>query len=98
MSVVFNLIIVLLLILLNGVFAMAELAVVSARRSRLRQMAARGSQGAQTALSLAEAPNRFLSTVQVGITLVGIFAGAFGGATIAQPLAELLDPHPHRHV
>jgi len=89
-----NVIIVLLLILLNGVFAMAELAVVSARRGRLRQMAEGGNKGAETALSLAETPNRFLSTVQVGITLVGIFAGAFGGATIAAPLAEVLEGVP----
>ena len=93
-DVAINLIIVLLLILLNGVFAMAELAVVSARRARLQQMAEEGNKGAETALSLAETPNRFLSTVQVGITLVGIFAGAFGGATIAAPLASLLEGIP----
>lgn len=102
MSGVFlNLTIVLLLIVLNGVFAMAELAVVSARRARLRQMAEAGDKGAETALALAETPNRFLSTVQVGITLVGIFAGAFGGATIAAPLARLLAGvpliGPYRH-
>lgn len=93
-GVVFNFGVVLLLILINGVFAMAELAVVSARRARLRQMSEEGNKGAETALSLAETPNRFLSTVQVGITLVGIFAGAFGGATIAQPLADLLEGIP----
>lgn len=89
-----NTIIVFLLILLNGLFALSELAVVSARRTRLRRMAGEGVRGAQTALDLAASPNRFLSTVQVGITLVGIFAGAFGGATIAGPLAELLAPLP----
>lgn len=82
--------IVLLLILLNGIFAMAEIAVVSARRVRLQQMAMRGDRGAQVALQMAQSPNRFLSTVQVGITLVGIFAGAYGGARIAAPLAEIL--------
>ncbi|MDS4041469.1 MAG: hemolysin family protein [Candidatus Competibacter sp.] len=78
--------IVLLLILLNGFFAMAELAVVSSRKARLRQMADAGQWGAATALRLAENPGRFLSTVQIGITLIGIFAGAFGGATLAEEL------------
>ncbi len=82
--------IVLLLILVNGLFAMAEIAVVSARRVRLQQMAIGGDRGAQVALQMARSPNRFLSTVQVGITLVGIFAGAYGGARIAAPLAETL--------
>ena len=78
--------IILLLIALNGFFAMAELAVVSARKGRLRQMADAGQCGAATALRLAEQPGRFLSTVQIGITLIGILAGAFGGATLAQSL------------
>ena len=80
----------LLLILLNGLFAMAEIAVVSANRIRLEQRAAAGSRGARRALELAQSPNRFLSTVQIGITLVGVFAGAFGGATLAEPFAEVL--------
>src|SRR5829696_7033382 len=66
---------------------MSELAVVSARRVRLEQRARKGDAGARIALELAESPNRFLSTVQIGITLVGIFAGAFGGATLAAKLA-----------
>lgn len=82
-----------MLLLANGVFAMAEIAVVSAKKSRLRMLADRGVGGAKMALDLSEAPNRFLSTVQVGITLVGIFAGAFGGAKLAAriegPLAEV---------
>lgn len=86
--------VILLLIGLNGLFAMAEIAVVSARRVRLDSMAREGSAGARVAIELIEAPNRFLSTVQVGITLVGIFAGAFGGATVAQNLAELLRQIP----
>lgn len=86
--------IVLLLVLVNGVFAMSEIAVVSARRVRLERMARDGSLGAQAALDLIEKPNRFLSTVQVGITLVGIFAGAFGGATVAGVLAEELRDLP----
>ena len=78
------------LLLANGLFAMAEIAVVSARKSRLRALAAQGQAGAQLALELAESPNRFLSTVQVGITLVGILAGAYGGATLSEDLAALL--------
>lgn len=66
---------------------MAEIAVVSARKSRLRRLAEQGSAKAKVALELAEAPNRFLATVQIGITLVGIFAGAFGGATLTTKLA-----------
>ena len=85
---------VLLLILINGVFAMAEIAVVSARKPRLQQRAGEGSAGARRALELAEHPNRFLSTVQIGITLVGIFAGAFGGATLARHLDDYLEHFP----
>ena len=81
---------ILLLLVINGVFSMSELAVVSARRIRLEQQAEKGNRGARAALELAENPNNFLSTVQIGITLVGILAGAFGGATIAGILAEYL--------
>ncbi|QHS10801.1 hemolysin family protein [Sinimarinibacterium sp. NLF-5-8] len=83
-----NMLVVALLIVLNGVFAMSELAVVSSRRARLQAMMRRGRRGARTALELHEQPGRFLSTVQIGITLVGVFAGAFSGATLAQPLAD----------
>ncbi|HSA84181.1 MAG TPA: hemolysin family protein [Patescibacteria group bacterium] len=83
-----EILIVLLLILLNGLFAMAEIAIVSARKSRLKQQANQGNKKAQAALELAQSPNRFLSTVQIGITLIGIFAGAFGGVTIAESLAK----------
>jgi putative hemolysin len=75
-----------LLLIANGVFAMAEIAVVSSRKARLRRLADQGNGQARIALELAESPNRFLSTVQIGITLVGIFAGAFGGATLAAKL------------
>ena len=78
------------LILLNGVFAMSELAIVSARTARLRMLAERGSGGARVALQLASDPGKFLSTVQIGITLVGIVAGAFSGATLGGPLGERL--------
>jgi putative hemolysin len=78
------------LILLNGVFAMSELAIVSARTARLRMAAERGSGGARVALQLAANPGKFLSTVQIGITLVGIIAGAYSGATLGGPMAERL--------
>lgn len=78
--------IIFLLLIANGVFAMAEIAVVSSKKARLRRLADQGSGQARVALELAESPNRFLSTVQIGITLVGIFAGAFGGATLAAKL------------
>lgn len=82
--------IVFALIVANGVFALSEMAIVSARRARLMSMAEHGSAGARTALQLAEDPGRFLSTVQIGITLIGIVAGAFGGATLSADLAALL--------
>jgi putative hemolysin len=90
----FEFLILLLLILLNGMLAMSELAVVSARTSRLQQRAADHVRGAHAALDLAENPNRFLSTVQIGITLIGIVTGAFGGATLSGPLANLLGGIP----
>lgn len=83
-----ELLVVLALILLNGFFAMSELALVAARRPRLRAMAEAGLRGAGRALALVESPARFLSAVQIGITLVGLLAGAFGGATLAQRLAD----------
>jgi putative hemolysin len=86
----FSIVIVLVLVVLNGFFAMSELATVSARRSRLETMAKAGSSGAARALKLAEDPTGFLSTVQIGITLIGIFAGAYSGATLSEPLAEAL--------
>lgn len=78
---------ILLLLLFNGLFAMVELAVVSARKARLQQWADEGDARAQAALELAQDPDDFLSTVQVGITLIGILAGAFGGATLSGYLA-----------
>lgn len=89
-----DLAIVLLLILVNGFFAMSELALVSARRGRLRALARGGSKGAAVALALLSDPTRFLSTVQIGITAVGIAAGAYSGATLAEPLAALLSGLP----
>jgi putative hemolysin len=83
-SVAVELMIIVMLILANGFFAASEMAVVSARKGRLEQQAANGRRGATVALELAESPNRFLSTVQVGITLIGTFAAAFGGASLAE--------------
>ncbi len=79
------------LILLNGLFSMSELAIVSARPARLKVAAERGSRGAKTALALAGDPGKFLSTVQIGITLVGIVAGAFSGARLGVPAGERLE-------
>jgi putative hemolysin len=96
-----EILIILALVILNGVLAMAEMAVVSARESRLEQSAQDGSRGAAEALALARNPNRFLSTVQIGITSIGILSGAFGGATIAEKIAAelhkvaFLAPHSH---
>ena len=83
----FEAFIVLLLILANGVFAMAEMAIVSSRKIRLQHLANEGNKRAQLVLGLIDSPNRFLSTVQFGITMIGILAGAFGGATIAEKLS-----------
>lgn len=86
-QVVLEIVVIFVLLLANGVLAMAEMSLVSARKARLQTLAADGSKAADTALALAQAPNQFLSTVQIGITLVGILAGAFGGATLAKVLA-----------
>jgi putative hemolysin len=86
--------IIFLLILANGVFAMSEIAVVAARKVRLQQRADEGDERAKRALELAHDPNRFLSTVQFGITLVGVLAGAYGGATIAAQLAVPISEVP----
>lgn len=82
--------IIFLLTVFNGVFAMSEIAVVSARKARLQQWAESGNRKARLALDVSNSPGEFLSTVQVGITLIGVLAGAFGGATIAQHLATVI--------
>jgi putative hemolysin len=95
----FEVLVILILIFGNGVFALAEIALVSARKHRLQQRADEGSHRATIALDLASKPNELLSTVQVGITLIGILSGAFGGALVAENLAEklnsirLISPH-----
>ena len=90
MNTVIELVLIFLLLVLNGVFAMSEIAVISARKLRLQQRAEDGDRGAKAALELNENPNRFLSTVQIGITLIGVLTGAVGGATLAERLAEVV--------
>jgi len=87
---VLELAVALFLIALNGLFSLSELAIVSARKVRLKAMADSGRPGAKAALDLAEDPGRFLSTVQIGITLVGILAGAFSGAALGERMTEIL--------
>lgn len=86
----FEFLIILFLILLNGVFALSELAVVSARKARLKMMAESGTPGAQTALDLSNDPTKFLSTVQIGITLIGVISGAYSGSAFGQSFSEFL--------
>jgi putative hemolysin len=85
-----DVVIILALVLLNGLFAMSELAIVSSRGARLEAMARAGSRGAQAALKLRENPGKFLSTVQIGITLIAIISGAYSGEALAGPTAERL--------
>ncbi|MDO6413846.1 hemolysin family protein [Sphingomonas sp. BIUV-7] len=87
-----DLAIILFLMVLNGVFAMSELAIVSSRRPRLEALARRGRSGARVAMALAGDPGKFLSTVQTGITLIGILAGAYSGSSLGGPVGELLLP------
>lgn len=89
-----ELLFLLLLTIVNGVLAMAETAIISARKARLEQAAAQGDTRARVTLEMARDPNRFLSTTQIGITLVGIFTGAFGGVTVAENLAAQLAQIP----
>ena len=89
-----EIVLIFLLVVANGVFAMAETAVVSSRKARLRARSEGGERGAAIALELAEQPEDFLATVQIGITLVGILAGVFGGATIAEELGAKFDTVP----
>jgi putative hemolysin len=93
-QVAVEVVVIVVLILANGVFALSEIAVVSSRKARLQHRANEGDAGARAALALAEAPGKFLATVQIGITLVGILAGAFGGATIAEQIADYLENVP----
>lgn len=90
----FEILVIVVLVLANGVFAMSEISVVAARKIRLQQRAEEGDTRAAAALELANAPAQFLSTVQFGITLIGILAGAYGGATISEPLAVFISQFP----
>lgn len=90
-----ELILILVLLLANGVFSGTELAMVSARRGRLQQKADDGETGAEVALALQDDPNRLLSTVQIGITLISTLTGVYGGASIADKITPLLEPVPY---
>ncbi len=92
---ILDLVIVCLLIMMNGLFAMSELAVISSRKVRLQQRAEEGDVKARAALDLAENPQRFLSTAQIGITLIGVLSGAFGGASLAKILAMYIATVPY---
>lgn len=94
MSIGTEILIIAFLIIANGVFAMSEMAVVTSRKSRLEDWVKKGNSRAKMALELAHSPNRFLSSVQIGITLVGILAGAFAGRSAAEWMAELVQPLP----
>ena len=85
-----DVVLLLLLIVVNGILAMSEIAVVSSRKSRLQKLADDGSLGARSALELSNEPSGFLSTIQVGITTVGILSGAIGETALADPLTEWL--------
>lgn len=93
-EIAFEVLLVGCLIIINGLFSMTEIAVVSARRVRLARAAADGSPGAAKAVELQESPDRFLSTVQIGITLVGILSGAFGGALLSDEIGALVAQVP----
>ena len=89
-DIIFQIITIILLMIFNGILVMCELAIISSRKSKLQQMANDGKKQAKIVIELIENPNQFLSTTQTGITLIGILAGAFGGATLAEPLSEYL--------
>lgn len=93
-QITLEILILLILILANGFFAMSEMALVSARKTRLQQDARDGNRSAKAALQLGRDPTRFLSTVQIGITLIGILSGAFGGATIAGQISSAMESSP----
>lgn len=87
-----DILIILFLTFLNGLFAMSEIAVVSSKKTRLQKQAEQGKTSAKVALALQHDPARFLSTVQIGITLIGIFSGAFGQASLVSKLTPILTP------
>ncbi len=93
-TILFEVLIIFLLIIINGLLAMSEIAIVTARKTKLQHWAENGDLGARTALKIAASPNDFLSTIQIGITTIGIFAGAYGGANITDELTLLFKPFP----
>jgi putative hemolysin len=94
MSIGFEIFLIFLLVILNGLFALSEIAILSSRKPRLQHLVNKGNLRAKVALDLANAPDHFLSTVQAGITLVGILAGAFGGATLSESVSAYLVQFP----
>ncbi len=90
-NIFLSILIILLLIIINGIFAMSEISLISARKVRLQQMSKDGVRSAQAALDISENPNKFLSTVQIGITLIGILSGALGGASISSNLSLVFE-------
>src|SRR5690606_31490224 len=88
-----ELIIIIALVLLNGVFALSEMALVSSRKFKLESMQKRGSKGAGVALEMSENPTKFLSTVQIGITLIGILLGVYGGENLTQDIRIFLEQY-----
>ena len=90
MSIWLDILCLILLILLNGFFAMSEISIVTARRSKLQMLADQGASGAELALSLSENPTRALSTIQVGITSIGILSGIVGESALVDPLSNFL--------
>lgn len=94
MSIGTEILIIALLILGNGIFAMSEMAVITARKSRLQDWVRKGNPRAKVALELAQAPNRFLSAVQIGITLIGILAGVFAGRGVAEWMEDIIETLP----
>jgi putative hemolysin len=93
-SITTELFIIFLLIFVNGIFAMAEISIVSSRKARLEQWSKEGNEGARAALELANAPNTFLATIQIGMTVTSMLTGVFSGATIAETFAQLLGTIP----
>ncbi|HEX2961648.1 MAG TPA: hemolysin family protein [Ignavibacteriales bacterium] len=93
-NVTLELIIILILIIANGLFAMSEIAVVSSRKARLENLARKGNQKSRTALDLANSPSKFLSTVQVGVTTISVITGAVSGATLGKKLSYVLSTVP----
>src|SRR6185503_20407293 len=94
MNLTTEIIIILAIILVNALFVLSEMSVASSRKARLQQRINQGDRRAETVLHLIEKPNLFLATVQIGITLVGVFVGAVGGARLATPLSNMLASIP----